>query len=206
MPMNRPNFKQPKHSHHLAMKKWQKGLALFFLLQAVLASKAYGDPQIRLEKSKHDFGTVEEGIDVSCNFLIHNDGNKTLLIKETKSTCGCTVAAVKRKAIPSKSVESLKVVMDTSMKQGIVNKEITIKSNDPKTPIVTVIITANVQSPHQNLGNNIQAKIFKGRCYVCHVKEGIGKVGEDLYLADCAMCHGFTAKGGVAPSLLSFNY
>ncbi len=48
--------------------------------------------------------------------------------------------------------------------------------------------------------------MFAGKCATCHVQQGIGKSGEDLYIADCAMCHGFRADGGEAPSLVRFNY
>lgn len=42
----------------------------------------------------------------------------------------------------------------------------------------------------------------------CHVTKGIGKVGEELFWADCAMCHGFRGTGinGVAPSLVPLDY
>lgn len=178
--------------------------SLVFTFSAVAPCPA--DPIIRFEKKQHDFGKIEEGVDASCQFVIHNDGDKPLLIKETKSSCGCTIAAMKKKSIPAHSSELLKVVMDTSMKQGSIKKELTVKSNDPKKPISTIYVTANVENPHSNIGHDIQAKIFQGRCAACHVDQGRGKIGEDLYLADCAMCHGFRARGGVAPGLLAFDY
>ncbi len=32
--------------------------------------------------------------------------------------------------------------------------------------------------------------IFEGVCVDCHVTKGIGKIGKELYDADCAICHG----------------
>lgn len=163
-------------------------------------------PAIRLEKTKKNFGVVEEGIELSCNFIVHNDGDKPLRIYETKSTCGCTLASMKKKLIAAGGREVLKVVMDTSMKQGPVTKEITIRSNDGKKSALSIFVSADVRNPHENLGKNVQTKIFQGRCAACHVNRGLGKVGEELYLADCAMCHGLMGAGAVGPSLVRLDY
>jgi polyisoprenoid-binding protein YceI/cytochrome c553 len=163
-------------------------------------------PAIRLEKTKKNFGAVEEGIELSCNFMVHNDGDKPLRIYETKSTCGCTLASMQKKVIPAGGREALKVVMDTSMKQGPVTKEITVRSNDGRKSALSIFVSADVRNPHQNLGKNVQTKIFQGRCAACHVNRGLGKVGEELYLADCAMCHGLLGGGAVGPSLVRLDY
>ena len=163
-------------------------------------------PAIRVEKTKKNFGVVEEGIELSCNFMVHNDGDKPLRIYETKSTCGCTLASMKKKLIAAGGREALKVVMDTSMKQGPVTKEITIRSNDGKKSALSIFVSADVRNPHQNLGKNVQTKIFQGRCAACHVNRGLGKLGEELYLADCAMCHGLMGGGAVGPSLVRLDY
>ena len=177
-------------------------------LKVVVAANgmAVTGPAIRLESTKRNFGVVEEGIELSCNFIVHNDGDKPLRIYETKSTCGCTLASMKRKLISAGGSEVLKVVMDTSMKQGPVTKEITVSSNDDEESTVSIFVSADVRNPHQNLGKNVQTKIFQGRCAACHVNRGLGKVGEELYLADCAMCHGLMGGGAVGPSLVRLDY
>jgi len=113
---------------------------------------------------------------------------------------------LKHKTVAPHSSEPLMVVMDTSMKQGVVKKDITVKSNDPKNPVSTIYVTAEVKNPHADMGKDVQAKIFQGRCAACHVNDGIGKQGEVLYLADCSMCHGFRGGGAVAPALTHMDY
>lgn len=83
-------------------------------------------PKIRAEGASHNFGQEEEWIEVSSNFRLHNDGDEPLQIYEDKSTCGCTKASLKRKVISARAVEMLKVVMDTSMKQVMVTKKISM--------------------------------------------------------------------------------
>lgn len=163
-------------------------------------------PKIRVERVTHNFGQVEEGIEVSTNFIIHNDGDRPLQIYETKSTCGCTLASLKKRVVSAGATEALKVVMDTSMKQGLVTKEITVKSNDPKRPVLRLFVSADVRDPHAKLGGNVQAKIFQGRCAECHSVRGNGKFGEELFVADCAMCHGLMGDGAVGPNLVRLDY
>ena len=165
-------------------------------------------PKINFPETEYDFGVIEEGIEVRHSFKIENLGKKTLLITTAYATCGCTVPNIKKKRIaPGESAE-MEVVMDTSMKQGDVKKAIEVRCNDPVTPVSTVYVKAKVTSPHANMGKDPATKIFSGRCAACHVEQGVGKIGEDLFFADCSMCHGFRAKGipAVAPALVPFDY
>ncbi len=183
-------------------------LLLSMLMGGASAAAPSGErtPIIQFDKKEHSFGVVEEGVDISCCFKIKNAGNGLLQVFEVKSTCGCTIPVICKKLIPAGESVDLKVVVDTSMKQGDVSKEITVRSNDPKNPISKIYVRAMVTDPHAGLNGNRSAKIFSGKCASCHVAMGEGKLGEDLYLADCAMCHGFSAKGAVGPGLLQVNY
>jgi cytochrome c553 len=161
-------------------------------------------PQLVFAQSYFDFGKVAEGATVRHIFQILNKGGKTLVIKEAKSTCDCTIAKLKQNSVPPGGTVNLEVAMDTTMKEGLIHKDILVTSNDPVHPQAKISVAANVD-PHVGLSDSCRAKIFTGRCAVCHVQQGIGKRGEDLYIADCAMCHGFRADGGEAPSLIRFN-
>ncbi len=179
------------------------------LVSAAIAAWDYQQrarpPQIDFSESRHDFGNVAEGIKVSHVFRILNKGGQALLIKEAKSTCDCTTANLKLNSVPGGGSVNLEVIMDTTMKQGRINKELLVISNDPAHPQSKIFVAANVD-PHAGMSSGSRGKIFVGKCATCHVQQGIGKTGEDLYIADCAMCHGFRADGGEAPSLVRFNY
>lgn len=165
-------------------------------------------PKISFPETEHNFGVLEEGIEAKYIFKIENKGQKELVIKTVFSTCGCTIPTMKTKHIAPGSSADMEVVMNTSMKQGDVKKPIEVRSNDPVNPVSTLYVTAKVTSPHANLGENKIAAIFEGKCARCHVQDGIGKTGEELFNADCAMCHGYRAKGipSVAPTLIPFDY
>lgn len=167
-------------------------------------------PEISIAEKEFNFGKVSEGVETRHVFKITNTGKKTLKIFKTEVKCGCTVPKLKKDEIAPGETVDLEVVMDTSMKQGNISKPITITSNDPLHRQSVILLKAQVRSPHAELGTGEErvAKIFTGRCAACHVEKGKGKIGEDLFLADCSMCHGFRARGvpGVAPALVPFDY
>lgn len=162
-------------------------------------------PQMVFDSKVHDFHAVEEGVVVKHSFQVQNAGGTDLKITEAKSTCGCTTVTLGNAVVPAGGHTSISVEIDTALKQGHVDREITVRSNDPKAPLVSLFLKADILDPHKSLTGSVQAKIFQGRCAVCHVNEGIDKEGEDLYLADCSMCHGFKAQGGFAPGLMRLN-
>lgn len=192
-------------------------------------------PRISFEEETHDLGNVLEGTEIPYVFKIQNIGGEQLVIKNVSTSCGCTLLNLKTKYIEPGKSGDLEVIMDTSMKQGAVKKQIDIYSNDPEHPKVSVYLAANVLpgndtlkllpsdkperlgasapvstttafNPHAGLTNSGRAKIFTGQCATCHVAQGKGKMGADLFQADCAMCHGQNAEGGVGPALIPGNY
>lgn len=167
-------------------------------------------PEISIAEKEFNFGKVAEGTEVRHVFKLTNKGQKALKIFKTDVKCGCTVPKLSKDLIAPGETVDLEIVMDTSMKQGSISKPVTITSNDPLHRQSVILLKAQVRSPHADLGSgeNRVSKIFTGRCAACHVEKGKGKIGEDLFLADCSMCHGFRAKGvpGVAPALVPFDY
>lgn len=184
------------------------GILLITGLAVIILTGCYQDrqPRISIQTSEFDFGPVDEGIEISHNFAIENRGDAPLKIIKAESSCGCTVPTVKDKTIAPGGIGEVRVTVDTAMKQGLIRKEVKITSNDPLQPVISMFVNMTVKDPHTGLSAQGKAKIFTGRCAVCHVDQGIGKMGEDLYLADCAMCHGFNAEGAVGPALTPRNY
>jgi mono/diheme cytochrome c family protein len=43
--------------------------------------------------------------------------------------------------------------------------------------------------------------IFKGDCVKCHVDKGVGKMGAELYAADCGICHDAEHRAAMVPDL-----
>lgn len=164
-------------------------------------------PVIQFQPESIDLGKVEEGQEIKTAFTIKNSGNEILKIHEAHSSCGCTVPKLKTNELKPGDTTTLDITVDTSMKQGAVVKTIDVSSNDPVTPVVALSIKLAVNNRHDGLTESGRIKIFTDeKCTSCHVDRGVGLGGKDLFEADCAMCHGETARGAVGGALIFGNY
>lgn len=101
--------------------------------------------KIFFPETQHDFGKVKEGKKVEYTFKFENKGTESLIIKDVKTSCGCTAAVVSNNTIKPGEVGSIKVDFDTKSRQGRNSKSITVVSNDTKEPNKIITIYADVQ-------------------------------------------------------------
>ena len=106
-------------------------------------SASTGKSEITFREYQYDFGKVAEGEKISHTFIFDNKGTANLIITSASTTCGCTVSKYNTKPIPPGGNGNLEVVFDTSGREGMQTKTITVKSNASK-PVVLLKITAEV--------------------------------------------------------------
>jgi hypothetical protein len=94
---------------------------------------------------EHQFGKVAEGEKISWQFTYENKGTADLILNSVTTTCGCTVPKFETKPVPPGGSGNLEVVFDTSGRNGMQTKTITVKSN-AKMPVVLLKITAEVEA------------------------------------------------------------
>lgn len=102
-----------------------------------------GKAVIAFREYEHLFGQVSEGEKVGCIFTFENRGTSDLVILAATTTCGCTVPEYDRKPVSPGEKGKMEVVFDTSGRNGIQSKIITVRSN-ASTPVVMLKITAEV--------------------------------------------------------------
>lgn len=107
------------------------------------ASLQPGNGEIVFKEYEHNFGKVAEGEKISYVFTFENKGTSDIVISSATASCGCTVPKYDKKPVPPGSGGNLEVVFDTSGRNGMQTKTVTVKSN-AKTPVVLVKITAEV--------------------------------------------------------------
>lgn len=100
---------------------------------------------IYFPETQHDFGKVKEGKKVEYTFKFQNKGSESLIIKDVKTSCGCTAAVVSNSSLKPGEFGSIKVDFDTKSRQGRNSKSITVVSNDNKEPNKVLTIYADVQ-------------------------------------------------------------
>lgn len=103
-------------------------LAFIAALLITSATFAQGGAKIQLKSDTVDYGTVTKGQDSGLRvFEFTNTGDAPLIIKEVKSTCGCTVPSWPKEPIaPGKTG---KIEVKYNMNPGPIRKTITIQSN-----------------------------------------------------------------------------
>ena len=130
--------------------------------------------------------SVLSGEDLHGHLILKNGGNQPLKIRGVKSSCGCTTIRLKERLILPENEIQLKYVVDTRGKLGLIEKNITIYSNDPDSPHTEVMYFHALPSGME--GTAIQA-VFDPPCAECHIDSGTGKTGAKLYDAIGLMCH-----------------
>jgi mono/diheme cytochrome c family protein len=136
-------------------------------------------------------------------FNVTNVSDRDVIILHTQTTCGCTVAKLPSEPWVLKPGASgqLEVTVDLTNKVGTVRKGVFVTiSNAPEqmlfvqATVSLLIPTPPVMSDQDRLRNTLLAKanaqaIFKGSCAECHVAPGKGRMGAELYVAMCGICH-----------------
>jgi hypothetical protein len=104
-------------------------------------------PVAVFDPTTHDFGEMNQGDKKEYTFSLTNSGKSDLLIRNVRSSCGCTAVAPSKKVIASGETAPIKVTFDSRGKRGRQSKSITVITNDPKTPTTTLRISSNIITP-----------------------------------------------------------
>jgi hypothetical protein len=105
-------------------------------------------PKMSIDKEVHDYGTIEQGDNGECTFIVTNTGKSPLIISLCKGSCGCTVPTCPKEPIaPGESAE-IHVKYNTT-RVGPINKSVTITSNAVNEPRKVVRIKGTVKAKPQ---------------------------------------------------------
>jgi hypothetical protein len=115
----------------------------------VSTSSDTGKAILTFREYEHQFGKVDEGEKVAYIFTFENTGTSDLVILSATTTCGCTVPEYDRKPVSPGETGKLEVIFDTSGRNGVQSKVITVRSN-ASNHIVLLKITAEVINNNNN--------------------------------------------------------
>jgi hypothetical protein len=101
-------------------------------------------PVVSYDAESFDFGDIKPNSKVEHTFNLKNAGKRDLMIRDVKSSCGCTAVSPSKNMIASAESVPLKVVFDSTGKSGRQNKTITVITNDPKNPTTVLRISSNI--------------------------------------------------------------
>jgi len=117
----------------LINKNYISIICLFIFFSCNTKKEKIENTTIGFEKILYDFGEIPSDKSVSTIFLFSNTGNKPLLIKDVKTSCGCTVPKWEKGIILPSETGELKVVYDAK-NLGRFNKSISVYYNGKDSP------------------------------------------------------------------------
>ncbi len=124
-----------------------KTLLAFFLLCSLMSPRLSAAPRIACADAEFNFGRVMGEPVISHRFQIENTGEKTLHIRRIQTSCGCTTAGVRSLKIRPGESEELPVEMNLKGRSGEQTQYITLHSNDPDTPQLTLKVFGTAVPP-----------------------------------------------------------
>ena len=162
-----------------------KNLLLIFILITAFNHRLIAIPRVDIKKNIEKLKIVS-GMELKGQITLKNTGDELLKIYGVSSSCGCTTYRLeKRKLEPDEEVK-LNFVIDTRGELGWFEKEITIHTNDPDSPFEEIVKYHALSN--EMIGAEAMA-IFSPPCSGCHLDNGIGLMGGELYQGLCEACH-----------------
>jgi len=123
-------------------------MSVFAFNTASAQTPVTGGPEVSFEKDVHDYGTVAQNGDGTCEFKFTNTGTEPLIISNAKGSCGCTVPQWPREPIAPGESNVIKVKYDTK-RVGPINKSVTLTTNATSTPTKVIRIKGTVEAAAQ---------------------------------------------------------
>ena len=132
-------------------------LVIVCVISFASAQEVVNGPAITLDKNVHDYGTIDQGANGACEFIVTNTGTEPLLITRCKGSCGCTVPKCEKDPIMPGATSEISVKYDTK-RIGPINKSVTITSNATNEPTKVIRIKGKVQAKDLGAKSGVPVK------------------------------------------------
>lgn len=118
--------------------------AVAFIAAADLDARAA--PRIAAPETTSKFGWRDSAETVTNRFALRNDGDTPLYISDVRVSCGCSRAEPARRELAPGERTTLAVRTALRGLHGAVRKSVTVVSNDPDTPYLTLWIEGEARA------------------------------------------------------------
>ena len=104
------------------------------------------EPVIKFDDLNYDFGAVKQGENLEHVFKFTNSGKGTLVINSVQPSCGCTgVVMNEKKEFAEGEAGEIKITFNTQGRQGVNTKTVSVNTNDPEYPVITLTFKCTVE-------------------------------------------------------------
>ncbi|WP_027002593.1 DUF1573 domain-containing protein [Hugenholtzia roseola] len=120
-----------------------KFLFLVFFLVAGTCAALMPSPEIRWESTNLALGKIAQHQPITLNYHFENQGQAALLIQDAKGSCGCTQIEYPKTPLKAGEKGLIKATFNAAS-IGQFHKTITIRTNSPEQPSVTLSFQGEV--------------------------------------------------------------
>jgi len=118
------------------------------LLGAVFFSAfATAQAQLAWEKTEIELHPKVGDAEAVANFKYENKGTKPIRIVSTKSSCGCTVASLKKDEVAPGEKGEVTATFKIGGRTGVQQKSITVETDDASQPMTNLLLKAVIEQP-----------------------------------------------------------
>lgn len=114
------------------------------ILATGAASLVYASPNIEFENERINLGKVVSGNPINAAFKFTNKGDAELEVTAVRAGCGCTKAEAEKKKLAPGESSTINVVFNSTGFSGPVTKHVTVSSNDPEHPNISLSFEVEV--------------------------------------------------------------
>lgn len=126
------------------MQRAIRVIAAALLTVAPARAQQPAAPHAVVPFTSYAFGEIYKGETISNVFVIRNEGNADLIIKDFVGACGCEVLGVDKMIAPGKEGSARIEISTASQPGGDLMKMAMLHTNDPQRPTITLTLTASV--------------------------------------------------------------
>lgn len=101
-------------------------------------------PKIVFASTDYNFETIKSGTVITYKFEFKNEGKQPLDILKVKTSCGCTTTTLSSNTYKKGKTGEIEVSFNTSGRTGRQHKTITVITNDPQNPEITLNINGDL--------------------------------------------------------------
>jgi len=104
----------------------------------------FSQPVIKFKQEVIDFGEIQSGKVIDLKFEFVNDGDTTLIIKNIRTTCGCTVTQIEKREYKPGENGKIPVKFFSQGYNGKIVKTLTVITNDKTNQYTRLKITGKI--------------------------------------------------------------
>lgn len=101
-------------------------------------------PKAVVDGKEYDFGVMEAGEVRSHKFVVRNEGEGPLVLKQGETTCKCTISKMEGENLPPGESTEIELEWRPQGVQDLFEQRAEIHTNDPETPVITLTVRGRV--------------------------------------------------------------